>query len=157
MPNPSPFLKAALKLGESRQLSHGFSLKYTDHMHFSPTPPGLRAINDVWSFNLIRPESGGRHQIDIEAWSNRPTEGKTSIAFLTPRGGRRRDAFLPGKGREVPLSVLRELQRELRLIMPDIASLTGERTGGAHKFYAARGASQTIPLHHAKRRPFLNE
>lgn len=149
MPNPRPFIKAALKVGETRSLWDGFGLKYVSRLGVGDS---VTPLHDAWTFELVRPD-GKKHVIDIFEYAKNPGFGSTTIRFPS-----KEMSFMPDERTKVPLRVLLAMKREIEAALPEILAFgTEERTGGVHsRPIRGRGdwAGQTIPR---SRRPFLNE
>jgi hypothetical protein len=156
--NPPPLAggSGAMQLGDTRELREGFKLAYAR--------AGVRGLQQpAHEFELSSPDGAMRLLRIVEA-RGRAGVGYATIQYSNPN---RPDALkmvaTPGAA-GVPVSVVREVIREIRDALPNIHTLEGARTGGAHNIAASRAmggsvgdvldaAQQRIKL----RRPFLEQ
>ena len=140
MPNPRPFIKAALKLGETRELLGGFRLTYLkkrdSHLYDS--------FGD-WRFALTRPDKKVHH-IMISESADKPGFGETFIELPA-----KTFSFMPDETTRVPVSVIMAVKREIESAIPHLTKFGQHRTGGVHN---RNMTEQIIP---ARKRPFLGE
>jgi hypothetical protein len=151
--------RTPLGVGEARELPAGFKITYTQ------TPETiLGAKTSLHLFDILGP-AGDTRQIRIRESVGRPGVGLTSIKYTDPN---RPDAqLLHASGQpQVPIEVVRAVIAEIRDALPNIHTVLGGRTGGAHESSALarmragenlpsvlQGNTQQIRL----RRPFLDQ
>ena len=128
---PAPIGFGPLELGQTHALSEGFTIRYNN----LNTDFGQRAH----VFDILGAKRD-RWQVRVVESTREPGVGHASVSYYHPLSG-------PGSlGKlhptpstpPVPTSVIREVIREIRDAIPDVHTIEGGRTAGAHSEQAQR-------------------